>query len=149
MPKRGSNFIPLVLDTRLLVVVNGKASEKKQLNATYIMSVLVEHCKDELEPEAYEELKNRYSMTVYEQKKEKEHSRYEYSFFQYDEVVRLLEQAGFSVERFVSTLFQKPGTISHEEPGRVEHMESPQSGYSAEAGFTVIMAGKGTNKTRN
>ena len=82
----------------------------------------------------------------YEQKKEKEHSRYEYSFFQYDEVVRLLEQAGFSVERVISTLFQKPGTINHEEPGRVEHMESPESGYFAEAGFTVIMAGKGANK---
>jgi ubiquinone/menaquinone biosynthesis C-methylase UbiE len=74
----------------------------------------------------------------YEQKKEKEHSRYEYSFFQYDEVVRLLEQAGFSVERVISTLFQKPG--------RVEHMESPHSGYFAEAGFTVIMSGKGTKE---
>ena len=76
----------------------------------------------------------------YEQKKE--HSRYKYSFFQYDEVVRLLEPAGFSVEKTISTLFQKPDIISHEEPDRVERMELPQSGYSADAGFTVIVAGK-------
>jgi len=69
--KRGSNFIPLVLDTRLLMVINGKASQKNQLNATYIMSVLVEHSKDELKPQAYEELKERYSKTVYQQKEEK------------------------------------------------------------------------------
>lgn len=72
MPKKGSNFIPLVLDTRLLVAVNGKASQKQQLNATYIMSVLVEHCETDLEPQAYNELKQRYSKTVYEQKKEKQ-----------------------------------------------------------------------------
>jgi len=78
----------------------------------------------------------------YEQKKKKEHSRYKYSFFQYDEVVRLLEQAGFSVEKVISTLFQKPGIINCEEPDRVEHMELPQSGYSSSAGFTVIAAGK-------
>lgn len=71
MPKRGSNFIPLVLDTRLLMVINGKASQKKQLNATYIMSVLVEHCKNQLEPETYQQLKERYAKTVYQQKKEK------------------------------------------------------------------------------
>lgn len=69
--KRGSNFIPLVLDTRLLMVVNGKARDKEQLNATYIMGLLVEHCKNDLEPEAYEELKKRYSKTVYQQKREK------------------------------------------------------------------------------
>lgn len=78
----------------------------------------------------------------YQQKKEKRHSRYKYSFFQYDEVVRLLEQAGFSVEKVISTLFQKPGTLSLEEPDRVEHMESPRSGYSASVGFTVIVARK-------
>ncbi len=70
----------------------------------------------------------------YEQKKKKEHSRYKYNFFQYDEVVRLLEQAGFSVEEVISTLFQKPN--------KAEHMELPQSGYSSSAGFTVIVAGK-------
>ena len=69
---------------------------------------------------------------LYEQKKE--HSRYKYSFFQYDEVVKLLEQAGFSVEEVISTLFQKPN--------KAEHMELPQSGYSSSAGFTVIVAGK-------
>ncbi|MBA7668767.1 hypothetical protein ES703_76882 [subsurface metagenome] len=78
----------------------------------------------------------------YEQKEEKQHSRYKYSFFQYGEVVRLLEQACFSVEKVISTLFQKPSLIDREEPDRVEHMESPRSGYSASAGFTVLVARK-------
>ena len=85
----------------------------------------------------------------YQQKKEKEHSRYKYSFFQYDEVVRLLEQAGFSVEKVISTLFQKPGRVNREEPDRVGHMESPRSGYSADAGFTVLVAGKHVSRGEN
>ena len=85
----------------------------------------------------------------YQKKKEKGHSRYEYSFFRYDEVLRMLEQAGFSVEKVISTLFQKPGTISREEPDRVEHMESPQSGYSADAGFTVFVAHKHLSQREN
>jgi hypothetical protein len=72
MVKRGSNFIPLVLDTRLLVALNGKASDKRQLNATYIMALLVEHCRDVLEPDTYEELKNRYNKTIEEQYREKQ-----------------------------------------------------------------------------
>lgn len=71
MVKRGSNYIPLVLDTRLLMAVNGKASQNKQLSATYIMKMLVKHCKDDLTPETYRELIERYSKTVYEQRKEK------------------------------------------------------------------------------
>jgi len=71
MVKRGSNFIPLVLDTRLLVAINGKASEKKQLNATYIMALLVEHCKNDLSKETYEELSSRYKKTIDEQHREK------------------------------------------------------------------------------
>ena len=85
----------------------------------------------------------------YQQKKEKEHSRYKYSFFQYDEVVRLLEQAGFSVEKVISTLFQKPGRVNREEPDRVGHMESPRIGYSADAGFTVLVAGKHVSQGEN
>jgi len=53
------------------MVINGKASQKKQLNATYIMALLVEHCKNDLEPETYQQLKERYAKTVYQQKKEK------------------------------------------------------------------------------
>jgi len=79
----------------------------------------------------------------YQQKKQQGHRFYKYAtFYRYDEVVRLLEQAGFSVEKTISTLFQKPDIISHEEPDRAERMELPQSGYSASAGFTVIVAGK-------
>lgn len=48
----------------------------------------------------------------------------------------------FAMEKVISTLFQKPGIISREEPDRVEHMELPQSGYSSSAGFTVIVVGK-------
>ena len=67
MNKNGSNFIPLVLDTRLLVAVNKKSSEKKQLNATYLLSLIVEHCKDDLSIEAYDELKLKYSISAEEQ----------------------------------------------------------------------------------
>jgi transcription initiation factor TFIID subunit TAF12 len=80
MVKRGSNFIPLVLDTRLLVALNGKASFKNQLNATYIMALLVEHCKDVLSEEVYEELKERYDKTIeeqYREKRQKERERLE------------------------------------------------------------------------
>ena len=72
MVKRGSNFIPLVLDTRLLVVLNGKASAKNQLNATYIMGLLVEHCREDLNPEVYQELKERYEKTIEQQYAEKQ-----------------------------------------------------------------------------
>ena len=72
MLKRGSNFIPLVLDTRLLVALNGKASAKNQLNATYIMALLVEHCRNDLDPNVYEELKERYKKTIVEQYAEKQ-----------------------------------------------------------------------------
>jgi len=85
----------------------------------------------------------------YQQKREKQHSRYKYSFFQYDEVVRLLEQVGFSVEKVTSTLFQKPGRVNRQEPNRVEHMESPRSGYSAGAGFTVLVARKHVSRGEN
>ncbi len=77
----------------------------------------------------------------YEQKKQEGHRFYQYAtFHRYDDVVKLLEQAGFSIEQVVSTLFQKPG--------QVEHMESPQSGLCAGAGFTVIVAGKQASEGR-
>ena len=71
----------------------------------------------------------------YRQKKQQGHRFYKYAtFYSYDEVVRLLEEAGFLIEEVVSTLFQVPD--------RVEHMELPRRGYSAEAGFTIIVAEK-------
>jgi len=75
----------------------------------------------------------------YQQKKQQGHRFYKYAtFYRYDEVVRLLEEAGFLIEKVVSTLFQKPD--------RVEHMELPRRDYSAEAGFTIIVAEKHTGE---
>ena len=71
----------------------------------------------------------------YQQKKKEGHRFYKYAtFYGYDEVVRLLSQASFSIERVISTLFQKPG--------EVKRMELPRRGYHSSAGFTIIMAGK-------
>jgi len=71
----------------------------------------------------------------YQVKKRKGHRFYKQAtFYSYAEVKRLLNQTGFSIEHVLSTLSQKPG--------EVEHMESPQKGYSPDAGFTVILADK-------
>jgi len=74
---------------------------------------------------------------LYETKKETGHHFYRHAMFHsYGEVGMLLRQAGFSVEQVISTLFQKPGEVNHIEP--------PRQGFSADAGFTVILAGKTT-----
>lgn len=71
----------------------------------------------------------------YSQKAAEGHRFYRHArFYSYDEVVKFLEQSGFEIKEVVSTLFQVPGEVSQ--------MESPRSGYSPDAGFTVIMAGK-------
>ena len=71
----------------------------------------------------------------YQQKKKQGHRFYKYAtFYRYDEVAKLLEQAGFSIEQVISTLFQRPG--------KVKRMELPQRGIFFRAGFTVIVAGK-------
>jgi len=71
----------------------------------------------------------------YQVKKRKGHRFYKQAtFYSYAEVKRLLNQTGFTIEHVLSTLSQKPG--------EVEHMESPQKGYSPDAGFTVILADK-------
>jgi len=73
----------------------------------------------------------------YQQKKEQGHRFYRHAtFYGYDDVAGLLEQAGFSIERVIQTLFQ--------EPGQVKRMETPREGYHPGAGFTIIMAGKST-----
>jgi ubiquinone/menaquinone biosynthesis C-methylase UbiE len=72
---------------------------------------------------------------LYQAKGEGGHRFYQHAiFYSYDEVETLLNQAGFEIERVISTLFQKPGNI--------EHMEPPQEGFSPYAGFAVIMAGR-------
>ena len=71
----------------------------------------------------------------YQRMKKQGHRFYKYAtFYSYDEVVRLLGQAGFSIEQVISTLFQRPA--------RVKRMELPRKGYSSSAGFTIIVADK-------
>ena len=78
---------------------------------------------------------------LFESKKKKGHRFYKHATFcRRDDVVELLGQAGFAVEKVMSTLFQKPGNVNH--------IELPQEGFSPNAGFTVIMAGKGVNEEK-
>ena len=73
----------------------------------------------------------------YEQKKRQGHRFYKYAvFYRYKDVVTLLKEVGFAVEKVVSTLFQKPGNV--------EQMELPKKGFSPNAGFVIIVAKKGT-----
>jgi len=72
---------------------------------------------------------------LYHRKKEARHRLYGHATFcSYNEVGALLKRTGFSVEQTISTLCQKPG--------EVDYVELPQQGFSADAGFTVILAGK-------
>jgi SAM-dependent methyltransferase len=72
---------------------------------------------------------------LYAQKKKEGHRFYRYArFYSYDAVKLLLMQAGFKIEKTISTLFQ--------EPGNVNRVEEPEEGFSPDAGFTIIMAGK-------
>ncbi len=67
----------------------------------------------------------------YGRRKAEGHRFYRHAtFYSYEEVVRLLVEAGFATERTASTLFQKPD--------RVLRMEAPREGYSPGAGFTII-----------
>lgn len=78
---------------------------------------------------------------LYEQKKRQGHRFYQYAtFYRYNDVVALLEEAGFLIKQVISTLFQKPD--------RVKHVELPQSGFSPDAGFVVIIAGKKASEGR-
>jgi len=72
---------------------------------------------------------------LYQEKKKEAHRFYRYAtFYSCDEVVRLMVQAGFVTEKIISTLFQRPG--------KVQHVEEPREGYSPDAGFVIIVAGK-------
>jgi SAM-dependent methyltransferase len=72
---------------------------------------------------------------LYQREKETSHRFYRYAtFYTYAEVDMLLKQTGFSIEKVVSTLFQNPGEVNH--------IELPRQGFSADAGFAVILAGK-------
>lgn len=69
----------------------------------------------------------------YSRLKEKKHAFYKFAtFHSFERIKTLLAQSGFSITRVVSTLFQKPGEVVQK--------ESPREGYSANAGFTIIIA---------
>ena len=71
----------------------------------------------------------------YQRKKDEGHRFYKFAtFYNCDEVVRLIVQAGFVTEKIISTLFQRPD--------EVQNMEEPKEGYFPDAGFTIIVAGK-------
>ena len=71
----------------------------------------------------------------YQIKKQEGHRFYRHAtFYSYQEVQRLLTDSGFTIEKIISTLFQKPG--------EVKEIEVPRDGFSTYAGFTVIVAGK-------
>ena len=71
----------------------------------------------------------------YQIKKQEEHRFYKYAtFYGHQEVEDLLMDSGFTIERVISTLFQKPSEVNE--------IEAPKDGFSADAGFSVVVAGK-------
>jgi SAM-dependent methyltransferase len=71
----------------------------------------------------------------YRAKKAQGHRFYKFAtFYSFDEVVRLIAQAGLATEKIISTLFQRPG--------EVHHVEGSREGYFHDAGFTILVAGK-------
>jgi len=78
---------------------------------------------------------------LYHAKKEQGHRFYRHAnFYSYQEVSAFLEHAGFTIEQVMSTLFQRPQ--------EVKELESPQEGFSTDAGFTVIVAHKTSAERR-
>jgi len=71
----------------------------------------------------------------YLSKKREGHRFYKYAtFYSYQEVLEFLKRTGFTVEKVLSTLFQRPNEVIG--------MESPQEDFYPEAGFTIVVAGK-------
>jgi SAM-dependent methyltransferase len=74
---------------------------------------------------------------LYHAEKQRGHRFYSHAmFYDYDEIDMFLRQTGFTIEKVISTLFQSPGGVNH--------IELPRQGFSADAGFTVILASKTT-----
>ena len=72
---------------------------------------------------------------LYEQMKQQEHPVYKYAvFYNYRNLVSLVEQSGFFVQDTVSTLLQSPDAVSQ--------VEEPHTGFVAGSGFVVIVANK-------
>jgi SAM-dependent methyltransferase len=71
----------------------------------------------------------------YQTKKAQGHRFYKFAtFYSFNDVVKLIAQAGFAIEKTISTLFQRPG--------EVHHAEEPREGYCHDAGFTIIVGVK-------
>lgn len=71
----------------------------------------------------------------YQAKKKEGHRFYQHAtFYSYQEVMELLKQSGFAMEKVLSTLFQRPGEVTE--------IESPREHFSPDAGFTVVVARK-------
>ena len=71
----------------------------------------------------------------YEQKSREGHRFYKRAtFYSYEEVVKLVDDAGLMVESSVSTLFQKPGEVSE--------IEAARAGFHPDAGFTILVCGR-------
>jgi len=49
-------------------------------------------------------------------------------------VLEFLKRTGFTIEKVLSTLFQRPNEVIG--------MESPQEDFYPDAGFTIVVAGK-------
>jgi ubiquinone/menaquinone biosynthesis C-methylase UbiE len=72
---------------------------------------------------------------LYELKKRAGHHIYRHAtFYRYAELENLLKNAGFSIEKVFSTLFQNPN--------EVKYMESPQEGILSNAGFIATLSRK-------
>jgi SAM-dependent methyltransferase len=77
----------------------------------------------------------------YQLKKAQGHRFYKYAnFYSYEETVNFVVSIGFAAETVVSSLFQKPGEANR--------IEDPREGYSPDAGFTIIVAGKSQSRLR-
>jgi len=71
----------------------------------------------------------------YLSKKKEGHRFYKYAtFYSYQEVLEFLKRTGFTIEKVLSTLFQRPNEVIG--------MESPREDFYPEAGFTIVVAGK-------
>lgn len=71
----------------------------------------------------------------YLSKKQEGHRFYRHAtFHSFEELSGFLKTTGFTIEDITSTLFQRPG--------EVVDSEVPQNGFSGDAGFTIVVAGK-------
>ena len=71
----------------------------------------------------------------YLSKKRQGHRFYKYAtFYSYQEVLEFLNRSGFTIEKVLSTLFQRPN--------EVKEIESPREQFYPDAGFTIAVARK-------